>query len=90
MERKLEKKLAKNIMKISDFKCSWHGEQKPVLCCPKCWELITHKKIKPMQKDVIPMQKCCDKCSKSKYALKGKNKKFFGGICGLTCECHSK
>jgi len=30
---------------ISDFKCSWHGKQKPVLVCPKCWEsIIKHKK----------------------------------------------
>lgn len=33
--------------------------------------------------------KCCDKCSKSKWALKGKFKDEFGG-CGLACECHNK
>lgn len=33
---------------------------------------------------------CCDKCSKSKYALRGKIKDKFGGICGLPCECHSQ
>lgn len=38
----------------------------------------------------IETTKCCDECSKSKWALKGKNKKKFGGICGLVCECHIK
>lgn len=31
---------------------------------------------------------CCDKCLNSKFALKGKLKQKFGGICGLVCECH--
>lgn len=46
IDRKLEKKLVEKVVEISHFKCSWHGEQKPVLCCPKCWEQITGKKIK--------------------------------------------
>jgi len=33
-------------------------------------------------------RKCCEKCLGSKFALKGKDKEFFGGICGLACECH--
>lgn len=33
-------------------------------------------------------KKCCDLCAKSKYALKGKMKERFNGICGLSCECH--
>ena len=35
------------------------------------------------------MTKCCEKCLSSKYALKGKMKEKFGGICGLVCECHN-
>jgi len=46
MDRKLERECVEKIMKIKGFECSWHGKQKPVLCCPKCLELITKKKIK--------------------------------------------
>lgn len=31
---------------------------------------------------------CCKECSESKFALKGKMKEKFKGICGLVCECH--
>ncbi len=31
---------------------------------------------------------CCQKCLNSKYALKGKVKEKFGGVCGLVCDCH--
>lgn len=33
-------------------------------------------------------KECCKECSESKFALKGKNKERFNGICGLACECH--
>lgn len=34
------------------------------------------------------MKECCNECSLSKFALKGKVRKRFNGVCGLSCECH--
>lgn len=39
-----------------------------------------------MEKEI--KNSCCQECLSSKYALKGKTKEKFGGICGLTCDCH--
>lgn len=33
-------------------------------------------------------KKCCETCSTSKYALRGKMKEKFNGVCGLVCGCH--
>lgn len=35
-------------------------------------------------------KECCNECKNSEFALKGKAKDFFKGICGLVCECHVK
>ncbi len=34
------------------------------------------------------MTQCCEKCLNNKFALKGKVKEKFGGICGIGCDCH--
>lgn len=56
--------------------------QKPCQCKKPCDTIE--------QKENEEVKECCDKCKNSKYALKGKMKEKFGGICGLTCECHNK
>lgn len=40
-----------------------------------------------MNKEPI-LSRCCEKCSTSKYALKGKLKDKFR--CGLSCDCHNQ